>query len=192
MAAHHHLLIFSIKRLQWSKSCFKVEGGEKVEETREGKEVVFGQLLFPSYFSQASISSFFFFVSSKHQIPKYLTIKNHLSFSISVVSTLIAELSQSISSLKPSKTLTFRVRHGFNLHHLEPSKTLIVGGISIRHDRGCEAHSKDGVDGDNEGTENVGGGGYGTKGVGGGGGGGERRERVVMLVVVRKEMVVIT
>ena len=34
--------------------------------------------------------------------------------------------------------------HGFDLHRLEPGYPLIVGGIDIPHDRGCEAHS-DGI-----------------------------------------------
>ncbi|MBA0844651.1 hypothetical protein Goshw_000742 [Gossypium schwendimanii] len=46
-----------------------------------------------------------------------------------------------ISSTKPSKSLPFRVGHGFDLHRLEPGYPLIIGGIDIPHDRGCEAHS---------------------------------------------------
>ncbi|GLT46338.1 hypothetical protein SLA2020_200990 [Shorea laevis] len=42
---------------------------------------------------------------------------------------------------KSSKTLPFRVGHGFDLHRLEPGYPLIIGGIDIPHDRGCEAHS---------------------------------------------------
>lgn len=41
----------------------------------------------------------------------------------------------------PPKTLPFRVGHGFDLHRLEPGYPLIIGGIDIPHDRGCEAHS---------------------------------------------------
>ncbi|KAK8484896.1 hypothetical protein V6N13_030797 [Hibiscus sabdariffa] len=41
----------------------------------------------------------------------------------------------------PSKSLPFRVGHGFDLHRLEPGYPLIIGGINIPHDRGCEAHS---------------------------------------------------
>lgn len=41
----------------------------------------------------------------------------------------------------PSKILPFRVGHGFDLHRLEPGYPLIIGGIDIPHDRGCEAHS---------------------------------------------------
>ncbi|XP_038877996.1 2-C-methyl-D-erythritol 2,4-cyclodiphosphate synthase, chloroplastic [Benincasa hispida] len=46
-----------------------------------------------------------------------------------------------VKSDSPSKTLPFRVGHGFDLHRLEPGYPLIIGGISIPHDRGCEAHS---------------------------------------------------
>ncbi|MCO5583811.1 hypothetical protein L7F22_037725 [Adiantum nelumboides] len=37
--------------------------------------------------------------------------------------------------------LPFRVGHGFDLHRLEPNLPLIIGGVNIPHDRGCEAHS---------------------------------------------------
>ncbi|KAK4486479.1 hypothetical protein RD792_009159 [Penstemon davidsonii] len=40
-----------------------------------------------------------------------------------------------------AKVLPFRVGHGFDLHRLEPGYPLIIGGINIPHDRGCEAHS---------------------------------------------------
>jgi len=41
----------------------------------------------------------------------------------------------------PPHPLPFRVGHGFDLHRLEPGLPLIIGGIDIPHDRGCEAHS---------------------------------------------------
>ncbi|GMN31916.1 hypothetical protein TIFTF001_003457 [Ficus carica] len=41
----------------------------------------------------------------------------------------------------PAKSLPFRVGHGFDLHRLEPGYPLIIGGIDIPHERGCEAHS---------------------------------------------------
>ncbi|KAK9103732.1 hypothetical protein Sjap_020986 [Stephania japonica] len=41
----------------------------------------------------------------------------------------------------PARLLPFRVGHGFDLHRLEPGYPLIIGGIDIPHDRGCEAHS---------------------------------------------------
>ncbi|GLJ24010.1 hypothetical protein SUGI_0457350 [Cryptomeria japonica] len=42
---------------------------------------------------------------------------------------------------KDAPILPFRVGHGFDLHRLEPGLPLIIGGISIPHDRGCDAHS---------------------------------------------------
>lgn len=34
-----------------------------------------------------------------------------------------------------------RIGHGFDLHRLEPGLPLILGGVSLKHDRGCAAHS---------------------------------------------------
>ncbi len=34
-----------------------------------------------------------------------------------------------------------RVGHGFDLHRLEPGRTLIIGGVHVEHDVGCAAHS---------------------------------------------------
>lgn len=34
-----------------------------------------------------------------------------------------------------------RVGHGFDLHRLEPGLPLVVGGVRLEHDRGCQAHS---------------------------------------------------
>lgn len=44
-------------------------------------------------------------------------------------------------ALKPAKVLPFRVGHGFDLHRLEPGYPLIIGGIDIPFEKGCEAHS---------------------------------------------------
>ncbi|KAM3396728.1 2-C-methyl-D-erythritol 2,4-cyclodiphosphate synthase, chloroplastic [Capsicum chinense] len=52
-----------------------------------------------------------------------------------------AETQKSSTAKTPSKSLPFRVGHGFDLHRLEPGYPLIIGGINIPHDRGCEAHS---------------------------------------------------
>ncbi|KAH9304680.1 hypothetical protein KI387_009084, partial [Taxus chinensis] len=41
---------------------------------------------------------------------------------------------------KDAPILPFRVGHGFDLHRLEPGLPLIIGGMSIPHDRGCDAH----------------------------------------------------
>ncbi|CAN6713074.1 unnamed protein product [Malus baccata var. baccata] len=51
------------------------------------------------------------------------------------------EAAQVPAPATPSKLLPFRVGHGFDLHRLEPGYPLIIGGIDIPHDRGCEAHS---------------------------------------------------
>ena len=34
-----------------------------------------------------------------------------------------------------------RIGHGFDLHRLVPGKPLIVAGVALEHDRGCDAHS---------------------------------------------------
>ncbi|KAK8618031.1 hypothetical protein V6N13_115906 [Hibiscus sabdariffa] len=60
--------------------------------------------------------------------------------SISPAATSVA-VDGPTTSTNPSKSLPFRVGHGFDLHRLEPGYPLIIGGINIPHDRGCEAHS---------------------------------------------------
>ena len=37
--------------------------------------------------------------------------------------------------------LPFRVGHGFDLHRLEPGYELVLGGVKLPHDVGCQAHS---------------------------------------------------
>ena len=36
---------------------------------------------------------------------------------------------------------TSRIGHGFDLHRLVEGKDLVVGGVKLAHDRGCDAHS---------------------------------------------------
>uniref|UniRef100_A0A7C9CL14 2-C-methyl-D-erythritol 2,4-cyclodiphosphate synthase n=1 Tax=Opuntia streptacantha TaxID=393608 RepID=A0A7C9CL14_OPUST len=79
--------------------------------------------------------------SLSYSLPQFNFATKHPSFSISAVSTPITEPSQSSSPTTPSKSLPFRVGHGFDLHRLERGYPLIIGGIDIPHDRGCEAHS---------------------------------------------------
>ena len=44
--------------------------------------------------------------------------------------------------LMPSFPATsFRIGHGFDLHRLEAGFELVVGGVKLAHDRGCDAHS---------------------------------------------------
>lgn len=59
---------------------------------------------------------------------------------VSAASTAVEADSQ-LNAAVPSKSLPFRVGHGFDLHRLEPGYPLIIGGINIPHERGCEAHS---------------------------------------------------
>lgn len=51
------------------------------------------------------------------------------------------EVESDTAVIKPSKVLPFRVGHGFDLHRLEPGYPLIIGGIDIPFEKGCEAHS---------------------------------------------------
>lgn len=37
--------------------------------------------------------------------------------------------------------LPFRIGHGFDLHRLEPGRELVIGGVTIEHDRGAAGHS---------------------------------------------------
>ncbi|XP_028774796.1 2-C-methyl-D-erythritol 2,4-cyclodiphosphate synthase, chloroplastic [Neltuma alba] len=60
---------------------------------------------------------------------------------VSPTATTSVEVDASPPSATPSKPLPFRVGHGFDLHRLEPGYPLIIGGINVPHERGCEAHS---------------------------------------------------
>ena len=51
------------------------------------------------------------------------------------------EIENESATAKCAPVLPFRVGHGFDLHRLEPGLPLIIGGISIPHDKGCDAHS---------------------------------------------------
>ncbi|KAK9276196.1 hypothetical protein L1049_005727 [Liquidambar formosana] len=65
----------------------------------------------------------------------------HLITAVAAAATTAIDVERDTTSTTPSKSLPFRVGHGFDLHRLEPGYPLIIGGISIPHDRGCEAHS---------------------------------------------------
>ncbi|CAN7090567.1 unnamed protein product [Brassica rapa subsp. narinosa] len=69
--------------------------------------------------------------------PKSLSLSHRSSVSASAASSTVDVTEQK----KSTRTLPFRVGHGFDLHRLEPGYPLIIGGIDIPHDRGCEAHS---------------------------------------------------
>lgn len=61
--------------------------------------------------------------------------------SLSAAASIEVKESSATAKSSVSKPLPFRVGHGFDLHRLEPGYPLIIGGINIPHDRGCEAHS---------------------------------------------------
>ena len=56
-------------------------------------------------------------------------------------SSTAAEVANDVAPVKEAPVLPFRIGHGFDLHRLEPGLPLIIGGVNIPHDRGCEAHS---------------------------------------------------
>ncbi|XP_051193297.1 2-C-methyl-D-erythritol 2,4-cyclodiphosphate synthase, chloroplastic [Lolium perenne] len=62
---------------------------------------------------------------------------------LAVAAALQAEHQPAVAAAPKPKppALPFRVGHGFDLHRLEPGLPLIIGGINVPHDRGCEAHS---------------------------------------------------
>ena len=70
--------------------------------------------------------------------PKSLSLSHRCSVSASAASSTV-DVNEPVK--KSVRTLPFRVGHGFDLHRLEPGYPLIIGGIDIPHDRGCEAHS---------------------------------------------------
>ncbi|GMP36788.1 hypothetical protein CsSME_00008797 [Camellia sinensis var. sinensis] len=82
-----------------------------------------------------------------------ISIAKRLSLSVRsppqpAAAVVVAESASAVVEVEPKKTaatpsnsLPFRVRYGFDLHRLEPRYPLIIGGIDIPHDRGCEAYS---------------------------------------------------
>ncbi|KAB2017173.1 hypothetical protein ES319_D08G143400v1 [Gossypium barbadense] len=75
----------------------------------------------------------------RNNLVPYLSSAFSLGDSISAAATSVG-VDGPTTSTNPSRSLPFRVGHGFDLHRLEPGYPLIIGGIDIPHDRGCEAH----------------------------------------------------
>ncbi|PKA61668.1 2-C-methyl-D-erythritol 2,4-cyclodiphosphate synthase, chloroplastic [Apostasia shenzhenica] len=75
-----------------------------------------------------------------HRTTLRLPLNRRLASSVSALLTN-QEASTNPSSAPPPPALPFRVGHGFDLHRLEPGYPLIIGGVNIPHERGCEAHS---------------------------------------------------
>ncbi|KAL5727178.1 2-C-methyl-D-erythritol 2,4-cyclodiphosphate synthase [Ranunculus cassubicifolius] len=67
-------------------------------------------------------------------------IRSSKSLTVAAATTSI-DVERDTESKTPSKILPFRVGHGFDLHRLEVGYPLIIGGIDIPHEKGCEAHS---------------------------------------------------
>ncbi|XP_028057563.1 2-C-methyl-D-erythritol 2,4-cyclodiphosphate synthase, chloroplastic-like [Camellia sinensis] len=86
-------------------------------------------------------------------LSSHISIAKRLSLSVRLppqpaTAVVVAEIASAVVEVEPKKTavtlpnsLPFRVGYGFDLHRLEPGYPLIIGGIDIPHDRGCEAHS---------------------------------------------------
>lgn len=71
-----------------------------------------------------------------------LSLRSSTTRSVVVAAAANAvEVEKPTVSKTPAKILPFRIGHGFDLHRLEPGYPLIIGGINIPHERGCEAHS---------------------------------------------------
>ncbi|XP_047338179.1 2-C-methyl-D-erythritol 2,4-cyclodiphosphate synthase, chloroplastic [Impatiens glandulifera] len=84
------------------------------------------------------------FLNPSTRIPSLLSLRStsrstHLSPLTAVNISSAASIATAVPT--PTKSLPFRVGHGFDLHRLEPGYPLIIGGINIPHERGCEAHS---------------------------------------------------
>ncbi|KAG8044257.1 hypothetical protein GUJ93_ZPchr0136g33667 [Zizania palustris] len=58
-----------------------------------------------------------------------------------VAAAVQAEHQPAVAAAPKPPALPFRVGHGFDLHRLEPDLPLIIGGITSRTTRGCDAHS---------------------------------------------------
>ena len=82
--------------------------------------------------------------SSSYSFPRTSSVPPRFHVKASAVSptaTTSVDVEASKASLTPSKALPFRVGHGFDLHRLEIGYPLIIGGITVPHEKGCEAHS---------------------------------------------------
>ncbi|CAK9232600.1 unnamed protein product [Sphagnum troendelagicum] len=72
---------------------------------------------------------------------RVITAEENSSTSSSSEVSIAHELERGDAAVQEVPVLPFRIGHGFDLHRLEPGLPLIIGGVNIPHDRGCEAHS---------------------------------------------------
>lgn len=98
---------------------------------------------YPCLLKQSSLQLIGAFVTVRALPTFKLTARPSALSTPSVVASASSavEAEQQTAAASSSKVLPFRVGHGFDLHRLEPGYPLIIGGIDIPHDRGCEAHS---------------------------------------------------
>lgn len=108
-----------------------------IAKTRTNLPLIGGQskVLYRNSCSQAL---FGFDVNNKQQKTKF-GVKCQAS--AAAASSTAAEVANDVAPVKEAPVLPFRIGHGFDLHRLEPGLPLIIGGVNIPHDRGCEAHS---------------------------------------------------
>lgn len=71
-------------------------------------------------------------------------VPNKLDLNSAAVATDVDAVSEAHGE---APVLPYRVGHGFDLHRLEPGFPLIIGGVNIPHERGCDAHSDGAVGG---------------------------------------------
>lgn len=109
-----------------------------IAKTRTNLPLIGGQskVLYRNSCSQALLG---FDVNNKQQKTKF-GVKCQASAAAAASSTA-AEVANDVAPVKEAPVLPFRIGHGFDLHRLEPGLPLIIGGVNIPHDRGCEAHS---------------------------------------------------
>ncbi|TKY70973.1 2-C-methyl-D-erythritol 2,4-cyclodiphosphate synthase [Spatholobus suberectus] len=98
-------------------------------------------ILFPFTTTSKSPHLFASLPRKHHTLLPRLRLRPVSASAASTPTTPSVQIDKSAVSATPSKALPFRVGHGFDLHRLEPGYPLIIGGINIPHDRGCEAHS---------------------------------------------------
>lgn len=79
-----------------------------------------------------------------HTTPISLTMSAFISFPLHRLPSarLCATRSQGVCRRTPAAvTGGLRIGHGFDLHRLEPGLPLILGGVTLTHDKGCAGHS---------------------------------------------------
>ncbi|KAJ3689633.1 hypothetical protein LUZ61_018797 [Rhynchospora tenuis] len=106
-------------------------------------------VFFPSQVTQTGSSRRALLLPSTNPNPSYVSFPKLRNGSLRLTrgelrarAALQVERQDSVKQpASPPPSLPYRIGHGFDLHRLEPGLPLIIGGVDIPHDRGCEAHS---------------------------------------------------